>query len=60
MNKQEFLETLTKEQLNLLRDITDKDVMQELEKHNLKKNSYRSKGRRLFHLHKRLRWQIFN
>lgn len=37
MNKQEFLETLTEEQLNLLRDITDKDVMQELEKHNLKK-----------------------
>lgn len=37
MNKQEFLETLTEEQLNLLRDITDKDVMQELEKQNSKK-----------------------
>jgi hypothetical protein len=36
MNKQEFLENLTEEQLNLLGAITDKDVTQELKKRNLK------------------------
>lgn len=36
MTKQEFLKTLSEEQLNLLGEITGKDVMQELKKRNLK------------------------
>ena len=36
MNKQEFLKTLSEEQLNLLGAITSKDVMYELKKRNLR------------------------
>lgn len=36
MTKQEFLKTLSEEQLNLLGDITGRDVMKELKKRSLK------------------------